>query len=479
METFTMSRKELPRAGLVKAALAGRITNRQGAAALHLTVRQFQRLKRRFETGGAPALRHQSRGQPSPRRLPPGVRGQVVRLMTTTYAGFNDVHLTEKLREVHGLAVCRESVRRCRLALGRPAKRPRRAPRHRRRRLREAASGALVQVDGSPFAWLDARGPQLTLLGALDDATGAILALGFRPAEDLHGYATLFRHLFVTHGLPLAVYGDRLNVFVRNDRHWTLDEELHGAQHPTHLGRMLQDLGIAYIGAHSPQAKGRIERLWATLQDRLASELRLHGLATLEAAARFLPEFIADFNRRFARPAADPGAAWRRPPRDLDRILSCRYSVAVARDNTVRLGPRWLQIPPGPRGRSYAGCRVEVRELLDGRLRAIYQGAVLAAQAPPSSPFILVPRRAPSADRPRNGAAPTPAGAPLAQDRRSPPAPGSDHRPKSTAAPLGAPRLPQPRRPAPDHPWSRSIRLHVLRQTLRARGVTFSRSSRG
>jgi hypothetical protein len=479
METFTMSRKELPRAGLVHAALAGRITNRQTATALHLTVRQVQRLKRRVEAGGAPALCHRSRGQPSPRRLPAKLCGKITALMTTTYASLNDVHLTEKLREVHGLEVCRESVRRIRLALGRPAKRPRRAPRHRRRRRREAASGALIQVDGSPFAWLDARGPQLTLLGALDDATGAILALGFRPAEDLHGYATLFRQLFRTHGLPLAVYGDRLNVFVRNDRHWTLDEELHGAQHPTHLGRMLQDLGVAYIAAHSPQAKGRIERLWATLQDRLTSELRLRGLATLEAAERFLPEFIADFNKRFARPAADPVAVWRRPPRDLDQILSCRYSVRVARDNTVRLGPRWLQIPPGPRGRSYAGCRVELRELLDGRLRALYHGVVLASQPSSTAAFILAPRRAPRADHPRHDSHPTAAVAHVAQDRRSPPAPLPPYPPKSTAVVPRAPRHPQPRRPQRDHPWSRSIRLHVLRKTLRARGMTFSRSSKG
>jgi len=479
METFTMSRKELPRAGLVKAALAGRITNRQAATALQLTVRQVQRLKRRFEAGGAPALRHCSRGQPSPRRLPAKLCAAITELMTTTYVGFNDVHLTEKLREVHGLEVCRESVRRIRLGLGRPAKRPRQAPGHRRRREREGASGALIQVDGSPCAWLEARGPYLTLLGAIDDATGAILALGFRPAEDLHGYATLVRQLCVTHGLPLALYGDRLNVFVRNDRHWTLDEELHGTQHPTHFGRMLQDLGVAYIAAHSPQAKGRIERLWATLQDRLTSELRLRGLATPEAAERFLPEFIAGFNRRFARPAADSVAVWRRPPRDLDRLLSCRYSVAVARDNTVHLGARWLQIPPGPRGRSYAGCRVEVRELLDGRLLAIYQGVVLAAQAPPSAAFTLVPRRAPSADRPRSGAPATAAPAQSAQDRRSHPAPLPESPPKSGVVSPRALRHTPPRRPARDHPWSRSIRLHVLRKTLRARGMTFSRSSKG
>ena len=221
-----MSRKELLRAGLVKAALAGRITNRQGAKSLRLSVRQFQRLKRRLETGGDAALRHQSRGQPSSHRLPAALRTKVTTLMTTVYAGFNDVHLTEKLREVEQLPLSRESVRRLRLATGRPAQRPRRAPRYRRRRTPAAAAGALVQTDGSPFAWLEDRGPRLTLLGVIDDATGQILALTFRAAEDLQGYTGLFSEVFTTHGLPLAVYGDRLNVFVRNDRHWTLEEQL-------------------------------------------------------------------------------------------------------------------------------------------------------------------------------------------------------------------------------------------------------------
>ena len=130
------------------------------------------------------------------------------------------------------------------------------------------------------------------------------------------------------------------------------------------------ELGIGYIRARSPQAKGRIERLWRTRQDRLTAELRLRGLATPEAATAFLPLFIADYHRRFARPPADPRPAWRRPPRDLARLLSCRYTRTVARDNTVRLGPRSLQLPPGLDGRSYAGNRGELRECLDGRLVA-------------------------------------------------------------------------------------------------------------
>src|SRR3989454_4177564 len=168
-------------------------------------------------------------------------------------------HLTEKLREHHALGISRETVRRYREQLGHPPKRARRAPRVRRRRVPSAARGALIQIDGSPFPWLEDRGPELMLLGAIDDATSEILALQFRPAEDVHGYVTLFRDVFTAHGLPMAVYGDRLNLLVRNDAHWSVEEQLAGTQAPTHVGRILQNLAIGYIAARSPQAKGRIE----------------------------------------------------------------------------------------------------------------------------------------------------------------------------------------------------------------------------
>jgi hypothetical protein len=284
-ETLTMSRKEVPRAGLLKAARAGKISNAQGAEAVHVSVRQFQRMKVRFAAEGPRGLLHRLRGRPAPhRRLPADVGARVAALLQSTYAGFNDCHTTEKLREIEGLLLSRSSVRRLRRTLGLPAKRQRRGRQVRTRRTPEAQSGALVQLDASPHAWLETRGPQLALHGAIDDATGAVLALHFRPTEDLHGYVTLLRQLVTTYGLPLALYGDRLNVFVRNDPHWTLEEQLRGLQDPTHFGRLLRELGIGYITAGSPQAKGRIERLWQTLQDRLVSELRLRGIATLEAA---------------------------------------------------------------------------------------------------------------------------------------------------------------------------------------------------
>src|SRR3972149_2463947 len=172
---------------------------------------------------------------------------------------------------------------------GRPARRRRRPRQYRARREPRARMGALVQLDASPFAWLEARGPAMSLHGAIDDATGTVLALHFRPTEDLHGYTTLLRALVTDYGLPLAPYGDRLNVFLRNDRHWTLGEQLRGTQDPTHFGRMLQALGIGFIPAGSPPAKGRLERPWQPRPDPLVSELRLRGIATPEAANAFLP----------------------------------------------------------------------------------------------------------------------------------------------------------------------------------------------
>jgi len=439
-ETFTMSGKEVPRAGLLKSALAGRISNAQGAGALHLSVRQFQRLKVRFVAEGPRGLLHRLRGRPAPRRLPADMRAAVVELLQSTYAGFNDCHATEKLREVEGLGLSRSSVRRLRRALGRPAKRQRRGRQVRTRRCPEAQMGALVQLDASPFAWLETRGPQLALHGAIDDATGTVLALVFRPTEDLHGYVTLLRQLITTYGRPLALYGDRLNVFVRNDPHWTLAEQLRGAQDPTHFGRILRELSIGFIAAGSPQAKGRIERLWQTLQDRLVSELRLRGLATLEAANAFLPEFLADYNRRFTHAPADATATWRPAPRDLAALLSCRYTRVVAHDNTVRLGPRWVQLP---RRRAYTGRRLEVRECVDGRLLVFADGHCLATQPAPRAEFILRPRRGPSDHRPRLRTAPRRA----AEGGRYPPPPRTPPHSSRTPAPVTR------RTPSPAHPW--------------------------
>jgi transposase len=445
MDLILMGTRDARRLGVVQAAVQGRITNREGAEALRLSVRQFKRLRGRVRGQGPRGLVHGNRGRPSPRRLREALRQRVVELLTGAVK-LNDHHIADLLEEA-GQGVSPASVRRVRCGLKLPAKRRRRPPQHRRRRERAARRGALVLIDGSPFQWFDAHGPALSLLGAIDDATGEILALTFRPTEDLHGYVVLLRELITGHGVPLAFYGDRSGILVRNDHHWTVEEELAGRQTPPQFGRMLEDLAVRFIAATSPQAKGRVERLWGTLQDRLAAELRLYQHTTIEAARAYLAVFIQRHNRQRAIAPAETASAFRRAPRDLDRILACRYQRVVARDNTATIPGRWAQIPPGPHRRSWHSARVEVRELLDGRLLVIHPThGVVAEQPAPSGPFILESRAAPRAMRARAqtgcaGSRPSP-------DRRRP---RPETRPRST----GIGTYTNIRRPAADHPYKR------------------------
>lgn len=434
-----MAVRDARRLGPLEDALRGRITNRQGAERAGLSVRQFRRLKARVSRLGVAGLCHGNRGRPSPRRIEPEIRERIRFWLERPEVRVNDCHIAEKLLELEGLCVSRETIRRVRRALGVAPKRRRRPRQHRRRREREARFGAMILVDGSPFRWFR-DDEQVDLVGALDDATGNILSLVFRPHEDLHGYGLVLRETFTTFGLPECVYGDRTSVFERNDKNWTVEEELQGRQEPTPMRRALEELGITYIPALSPQAKGRIERLWQTLQDRLVVELRLRKIDTLPGATAFLPEFIANYNPHFAVAPRDRESAWRRPPRELDLVLTCRYHRIVANDNTVRLEERLVHVLPGPGKRSYARCRVELRELLDGRLLVFHQGRIIAAQPAPAGFKALKPRARRSGPR---GDLLT---APRTNDRH--PAHTQTGVPKAVKA-----KSAHPWRPGRNHPW--------------------------
>jgi len=452
MGHHTMSSKEARRPGLVQAALAGKLTNREGASALGLSVRQFRRLRSAYRQDGVEGLVHGNRGRRSVRRLKETDRTRIVAGLRGRYAGLNDTHLTEKLREIEQLEVSRETVRQIRLSEQIAPTRRRRAPKHRTRRQREAREGAMVLIDSSQHLWFEDRGPLWNLLGAMDDASGKLLTLHFRQYEDLHGYTELLRRLVAAHGLPGNLYGDRLGVFVRNDHHWTLDEQLAGQQHLTQFGSMLTELAVGFIAARSPQAKGRIERLWETLQDRLVSELRLRTIDTVEAAEMFLPEFIRDFNQRFARPTRECVPAWRAAPRNFDSILSCRYVRVVARDNTVTLPGRWVQLPPRAHRRSWQGCRLEARELLDGRLQIFHREQRVAEHPwPASQPFTLVPR---DNARPAQRAA---LGIDLPESTRIDDRVAAKVRTRTRKRGIG--QYTQIRRPRPNHPWKGSTPL--------------------
>jgi len=372
-ETFALSQKELQRVAVISSCLKGDLACARAAALLDLTPRHVKRLKSRYRQGGEAAMAHASRGRPSPRCLPEPVRARILQLARTRYTGFNDHHLCEKLREVEGLSLGRETLRRLLRSAGIGSPRKRRAPTHRQRRLCRAREGEMLLLDGSLHNWLEDRGPQLTLLGFLDDATRKVPVAEFFPTEDARGYFRLLRRLLRRYGVPLSFYGDRHGVFVRNDEHWSVEEQLAGRRQPTQFGRALSQLGVTYIAAHSPQAKGRIERLWGTFQDRLTSELRLAGAADLDAANEVLRRFLPDYNRRFGRAPRDTEKAWRPAPQDLERICCFLHERSVSNDNVVQWEGRRFQIPPQPHRFSFAGARVQLYESLEGKV-SIYYG---------------------------------------------------------------------------------------------------------
>jgi transposase len=391
MDDTIMGVRDARRLGQVEAARRGETTNRKAARVLGISVRQFIRLKQQVGEQGPRGLLHGNLGRPSSKRLDETTRQRVEALLRHEEVRLNDCHVVDLLAG-QGVTVSDDSVRRLRIALGLKPVHTRRPSLHHRRRERKEREGDMVLIDGSDHEWLGAQRPRLTLIGTIDDATGHVLALTFRPSEDLHGYAVVLREVLTRFGVPGILYGDRTGIAVRNDEHWTREEELEGRQLPPQFGQMLEELGIRYIAAGSPQAKGRIERLWRTLQDRLLKELALMGVTTMEAAEAYLPGFIARFNKRFGCVPREAKPAWQKPPRDFERMLACRYPRIVRRDNVVTLPDCTLQLPPGPHRRSHQGRQVEVRELLDGRILVSYRGEVLLERPAPQAAFVLVSR---------------------------------------------------------------------------------------
>lgn len=425
-ETIRLGARQQQRALVLTRVVQGVLTVPEAAALLGLSERQVQRLKAAYRRDGPVALVHGNAGRRPWQAVPVEVATRVVALARGKYAGLNQQHFTEKLAEVEQVVLGRSTVRRLLLAAGLASPRPRRAPKHRRRRERMPQAGMLLQADGSRHLWLGPAGPYLTLVGAIDDADGTVPAALFRQQEDAHGYLELLRRIVLVHGIPLALYVDRHGIFLKSSRDpLTREEELAGGRLPTQVGRALQELAIRPIYALSPQAKGRIERLWGTFQDRLVSELRLAGAATPADAERVLQGWLPAFNARFCVPAAAPGAAYRPPPVDFvpEQIFCFKYARVVRPDNTVHFAGRSLQLQPSPRRASFARLTVEVQERLDGSLAVLADGAVITSTpAPPDAPTLRARSLTRPAARPSRPAAPRPPALPTRADlRRAPP----------------------------------------------------------
>ena len=365
---IVVSRKEIHRAHVLKQVLEGRLALNNAAPILGVSYRQAKRLKKAFVEGDLAGLAHGNRGRTPPNALPDSLKATVLELRDQKYFDFNDCHFTEMLSEKEGITLNRETVRQWLRGNGIKPKRKRRPPGHRSRRPRKERLGLMLQWDGSPHRWFGTDRPPCCLMAAVDDATGILVAAIFVPAESSIGYLSLLQMVLERYGLPISLYHDRHSSLVRNDAYWSLEEQLQGVQYPTHVGRVLAELGIESIPANSPQAKGRVENRFKVLQDRLVAEMRLEGITTIEQANGWLKnEFIEHYNKRFAVAPAEPGNAFAPISEEqIKHMVSFAYEAIVGNDNAVRLGGLIIDIPPGANRFSYAGKKVLVRQHMDG-----------------------------------------------------------------------------------------------------------------
>jgi transposase len=376
MTTLTM--KDEKRLDVIQRVYRSEVTVGQAALIMGLSERQCYRVKARISKAGAKGVVHGNRGRPCKRKTKEKTVKRILELAQGKYQGFNDHHLTEKLKEQESIDLSREQVRRILRAHGIASPNKRRGLKHRSRRDRRPAEGMMLQVDGSPHDWLEGRRPRLCLIGAIDDATSKVMGAVFVQAESSWGYFGLFSEIFNAHGVSQSIYSDCHSVFW-TDRQPTVEEQLLNKKPTTEVGRALEELGVTLILAHSPQAKGRIERLWNTFQDRLVSELRLAKAKTLQQAQAVLERYLPEHNRRFAKPAkAEP--AWRKVSSlEIERALCFKQQRTVARDNTVTFEGTVLRIPKTSPFRSYANRRVDVHVLLDGAVEIFYKSQKIAA----------------------------------------------------------------------------------------------------
>lgn len=370
-DIIRMSFRDLRRLKVLHQVLDQQITQKTAAAMLDLSERQVRRLVSSVREFGDVGIVHRGRGRPSNRRCPEAVRKEALRRYGEAYSGFGPTLAAEKLMEVDGIAVSRETLRQWLLSAGLWQKR-RKCRDHRRWRVRKECFGEMVQLDGSHHAWLDDRGPELVLMGYIDDATSTVYGRFYEYEGTLPAMGS-FKRYVRKYGLPMSIYLDKHTTY-KSTRALTIEEELAGVSQPqSQFERALDELGVEVIHAHSPQAKGRVERLFGTLQDRLVKEMRLRGIATRDEANVFLEEYLHVFNRRFRVLPANQTDVHVKPGRgvNLDRYLCLKTKRTVRNDNTVAHNRKLYQLEEKVLSR-----KVVVEERLNGSVHIISSSGV-------------------------------------------------------------------------------------------------------
>lgn len=373
-ELLTMSTKEITKLEAMQRIKDKRLTQKEAANLLGLSVRQVKRLYRAYKAKGAKGLVSKRRGKPSNHRLDAEVAQRALDLIKEKYADFGPTLAHEKLTEVEELSLSRESVRKIMIVEGVWKPKHAKHPPARPMRERRACFGELVQIDGSEHAWFEERGPKCTLLVYIDDATGRLLELWFVPHESFFAYGEASRHYFERYGKPVAFYSDKHGVFrVNNEQTTGLGSGL------TQFGRAMQELDIQIICANSPQAKGRVERVNQTLQDRLVKELRLRGISDMDSANAFMPEYCQIFNAHFAvspRSAHDA----HRPllkTENLDIILAHQKTGTLSKNLTVQSNKIIYQIQSDRPDYTLRNAKVTVCENANGEVTILYKNKPL------------------------------------------------------------------------------------------------------
>jgi transposase len=366
-----MSTKELKRVQVIQQALGKKIKQVEAAQVLGLSDRQIRRLVKRVEAEGERGLVHRSQGRCSNRAIDGRIKARILKLYEARYSDFGPTLAAEKLAERNGIAVSDETLRLWLLQAG-ITHFKRRARRHRRWRERKRHAGQMIQMDGSHHDWLEGRGPACVLMGYIDDATGRVFARfyayeGTIPAMDS------FQRYARRYGLPMSVYLDQHSTY-KSTAKPTIEEQLQGLKPMSQFERALGELGVQVLHANSPQAKGRIERLFGTFQDRLIKEMRLAGIQTIDEANRFLQGYLPTYNRRFSVKPVEAVDLHRPSPasRDLEGILCLKAQRVLRNDFTVAYHGKLYQIEEANRAK-----QVSLEERLDGTLRITHRGKPL------------------------------------------------------------------------------------------------------
>jgi transposase len=369
----TMSANELSRLEVMQRLEEKRLKQKEAAEMLGLTVRQIKRLVSKYRKNGAGGLVSQRRGKPSNNQLKAEEKQKGLDLLKGKYKGFGPTLAHEKLVEVEGIKIGKESTRQLMIGEGLwKARKERKVTVHQMRE-RRACFGELVQIDGSPHAWFEERGAACNLLVAIDDATGKLVGLLFAEHESFHSYASLAKAYFGRYGKPAAFYSDKHGIFRVNQPGVGVSEAV------TQFGRAMQELGIQILCANTPQAKGRVERANQTLQDRLVKEMRLRGISNMEQGNAYLLEFIEDFNQRFCVPPRSTHDAHRplTPFENLAQILSWQEPRIVSKNLTVQFKKVVYQIKTARPSYALRNARITVCEDAAGQVTILYKSKCL------------------------------------------------------------------------------------------------------